>query len=283
MVTLRLEQLCFAYGSQTVFQGINLALTPQVTAVIGPNAVGKTTLLRCIAGMLKPSGSILLNGRDIRTLDRKARARIIGYLAQGSANSPALTVLEAVLLGRLQTLSWRVSDQDLATALAVLCDLGLSDLAERPLGELSGGQQQLVSIAQVLVQRPQVLIMDEPTISLDLQHQLETLAIIRQMTVQQNLVTVLALHDLDLAARYADQMVILSQGQVYATGRPTEVLTGEMLRTVYGVEATIRLEDGVPQITPLRSVRNVCFAFGDTSSDAQVLTGIAGKEVRPMS
>jgi iron complex transport system ATP-binding protein len=278
LVALRVEHLSFAYGSHSVFDGIDLTLAPMVTAVIGPNAVGKTTLLRCIAGMLKPRGNIAFDGRDIRTLGRKARAGIIGYLAQGSANSPALTVMEAVLLGRLQTLSWRVGDDDLAIALAVLCDLGLSDLAERQLGELSGGQQQMVSIAQVLVQRPKVLIMDEPTINLDLQHQLETLAMIRQMTVRQNLVTVLALHDLDLAARYADQIVVLFQGHVYATGRPASVLTEDMLRTVYGVEATIRLEHGIPRITPLRSVRNVHLVFGDEPSGAETPVVCSGRE-----
>jgi iron complex transport system ATP-binding protein len=246
----------FAYGSQTVFSGLNLNLGPVVTAIVGPNAVGKTTLLKCLAGLLKPEGTIILDGQNIKAMDRKRRVEMIAYLAQTSSNSTSSTVLETVLLGRLHTLSWRVSDADLDIALRLLQDLGLTDLAERPIGELSEGQRRMVSIAQVLVQQPKILVMDEPTVSLDLQHQLEILDLVGRLTVELGLTTVLTLHDLNAAARYADRIVVLFDGGVYATGRPIEVLTPEMLRTVYSVEAAVTAQtDGVPQITPLRSVR----------------------------
>jgi iron complex transport system ATP-binding protein len=257
LVTVELEQLSFAYGSQTVLSGLDLRLEPMVTAIVGPNAVGKTTLLKCLAGLLRPRGAITLNGQSIRTLNRKKRVEMIGYLAQMAPyGATVVTVLETVLLGRLHTLSWRVGDDDLAIAFGVLYDLGLGELAERPIGELSGGQQRMVSIAQVLAQRPKVLLMDEPTISLDLQHQLETLDLIRQLTRERGLTTVLTLHDLNAAARYADRIVVLHEGRVYAVGEAADVLTPEMLRTVYGVKAKVRIEDdGVPQIVPLRPIQ----------------------------
>ncbi|GAK55683.1 Fe(III) dicitrate ABC transporter, ATP-binding protein [Candidatus Vecturithrix granuli] len=132
----------------------------------------------------------------------------------------------------------------------------MAHLALRSIGELSGGQRQMVSIAQVLVQQPQVLLMDEPTNNLDLHHQLEVLALIKAMASTRNLTTVIALHDLNLAARFADEIVALNQGQIYAGGAPAAVLTQEMLRTVYGVHARVTLDsDGLPIITPLHSVR----------------------------
>jgi iron complex transport system ATP-binding protein len=256
-VSLHLEGLAFAYGAEQVLDRIDLQLDPAVTALVGPNAVGKSTLLKCVAGILKPAGCALLDGQDLSTLGRRQRAQLIGYLSQDGPRSVELTVLEAVLLGRYHTLSWRVSDTDLDMALAVLNDLGIADLALRSVRELSGGQQQLVSIAQVLVQQPRVLLMDEPTNSLDLQHQLEIAALIEDMTLARGLVTVLVLHDLNLAARVADRIVVLHKGQVYAHGEPVSVVTPEMLRIVYGVRARVNVDaEGVPLITLLESIRS---------------------------
>ncbi|MCD6553725.1 MAG: ABC transporter ATP-binding protein [Anaerolineae bacterium] len=254
---LCIEGLTFAYSSRTVLEQINLEVNSAITVVIGPNAVGKTTLLKCICGMLKPRGRILLDGRDIGTFTGKEAARIVGYLPQEIYGGTALTVLEAVLLGKLHSLRWRVSDDDLDITLEVLEELGIANLALRSLRELSGGQRQLVSIAQVLVQRPGILLMDEPTSNLDLQHQLEILTLIKRMTRERGLITIIAMHDLNLAARYADNIVVLHQGRVYASGRPASVLTAEVIRAVYGVEARVSVDgDGVPLITPVRSVRD---------------------------
>lgn len=256
-MSLHLEEVTFAYGSEPVLRRIDLQLDLAITALVGPNAVGKSTLLRCVAGVLRPQGRIVLDGQDLAALGKSERARLIGYLAQDGSESVELTVLEAVLLGRLHTLSWRVSDADLDMALAVLRDLGIADLALRPVRELSGGQQQMVSIAQVLVQRPQVLLMDEPTNNLDLQHQLEIMALVEAITSEGGLTTILALHDLNLAARMANRIVVLHKGQVYACGDPVSVLTPEMLRIVYGVRARVNVdEEGLPVITLLDSLRS---------------------------
>lgn len=255
-MSLRLEQLSFAYGSEPVLSRIDLQLDCAITALVGPNAVGKTTLLRCITGALKPQGRIVLNGRDIRTIRRQELSGLVGYLAQEASSSVELTVMEAVLLGRFRTLSWMVSDEDLDVACAVMEDLDILDLALRPMNELSGGQRQMVSIAQVLVQKPQVLLMDEPTTSLDLHHQLEMLSLIRELSVERGLTTILSLHDLNLAARYADRVVVLYEGRVYACGAPASVLTPETLRVVYGVEARSHVDsDGTPVLTLVNSVR----------------------------
>jgi iron complex transport system ATP-binding protein len=252
-----MEGLTFAYGSEPVLSRIDLQLGSAITALVGPNAVGKSTLLRCVAGILKPQGRIVLDGQDLSALGKRQRAQLIGYLAQDGPRSVELTVLEAVLLGRFHTLSWRVSDADLDMALAVLHDLGIANLALRSVRELSGGQQQMVSIAQVLVQRPRVLLMDEPTNSLDLQHQLEIAALIEAMTLEKGLVTILVLHDLNLAARVANTIVVLHKGQVYACGEPVSVVTPEMLRIVYGVRARVNVdEEGLPVITLLDSIRS---------------------------
>jgi iron complex transport system ATP-binding protein len=255
-VSLLVKDLRFAYGSDAVLNGIDLRLEPAVTALIGPNAVGKSTLLKCVAGLLKPQGRIALDGEDLFVLSRRERARRIGYLGQEWGGRVELTVLEAVLLGRLQTLSWRVSDSDLDMALAVLEDLAIADLARRPVNALSGGQKQMVSIAQVMVQRPRVLLLDEPTNSLDLQHQLEMTTVIASVTHQRGLTTLVALHDLNMAARLADTIVVLSEGKVYDAGSPGSVLSSEMLREVYGVEARVRKDEkGPPIIIPERSIR----------------------------
>ena len=254
---LKIEDLRFGYGSTPVLENISMqALPGGITAVIGPNAAGKTTLLKCVAGILKPEGKIMFDGKGINTFGKRDIAQDVCYLPQESYTRAALTVFEAVLLGRLHSLSWRVSDDALALVSDVLEDLEIDDLAQRYLNELSGGQKQMVSIAQSLVREPKVLLMDEPTSSLDLQHQLEVLDLIRDVTVEREITTLIALHDLNMAARYADCFVAMHNKTVYAHGTPASVLTPETVRAIYGVDATVHTGgDGIVQITPIGSVR----------------------------
>lgn len=255
---LCVEGLTFAYGSRVVLDRIHLEAGSEVMVLIGPNAVGKTTFLKCLSGILKPQGRITFGGQDLCALDERARAQIVGYLPQGVLGRAALSVLEAVLLGRLSSLSWRVSDDDLEIALMMLERLGIADLAPRPLSSLSGGQRKMVSIAQVLVQQPTLLLLDEPTSNLDLQHQLEVLALIREMGQQRDVTTLVAMHDLNLAARYADHIVVLHEGQVHAVGKPDVVLTAEVIQAVYSVHARVSMHgDGIPLVMPIRSVREM--------------------------
>jgi iron complex transport system ATP-binding protein len=255
-VKLEAKHLSFRYRVDSVLNDLCIKAEPMVTAVIGPNAAGKSTLLKCLCGILKPEGSILLDGKDLKAYKNGDLLQAVSYLPQDSSSNAALTVFEAVLLGRLNSLSWTVADEDLSLTLDALEKLGIEDLAKAPLNELSGGQKQMVSIAQSIAKKPAVLLMDEPTNSLDLQHQLELFDLIRTITKDTDMTTVVALHDLNLAARYGDRIVLLNHGMVEATGSPESVITEEMIRAVYGVNARVTLDDeGIPQVIPINSIR----------------------------
>jgi len=257
-VKLQIANLKFAYNpSKPVLRDIDMqALPGKITALLGPNAAGKSTLLKCIAGILRPEGRIMLDGRELNSFKKEDITRDTSYLPQDSSSGAVLTVFEVVLLGRLQSLTWRVSKDDLDIVLNILEELSIHELALRLFNELSGGQKQMVSIAQALVRQPRVLLLDEPMSNLDIQHEIEILDLIRDITVQKGITTVITFHDLNLAARYADKMVILKDGKVYAAGEPKTVLTPEMMRSVYGVNSTVRIDNGTIQITPLSSVRS---------------------------
>jgi len=245
---LEVRNLSFSYGQKTVLQDINLDCKPMLTAIIGPNATGKSTLLKCIAGLLKHQGNVILNGEMI---ENSGSARKVSYLPQENGSPIALTVLEAVLLGRHQYLSWRVGQEDLDLAFGILENLGIEEIATRPLNQLSGGQQQMVSIAQSLAREPQVLLMDEPTSSLDLYRQLEIFNLIKEVTRERNIITLVALHDLNLAARYADRLVVMNKGTIYDAGEPDVILTKDMIKAVYGVLAEVYVDgDGLPIVVP---------------------------------
>ncbi|MCC6420925.1 MAG: ABC transporter ATP-binding protein, partial [Gemmataceae bacterium] len=183
--------------------------------------------------------------------------RQVTYLPQEYASTAALTVFEAVLIARQQTASWLVGDEDVAAVAGILNELRLEPLALRYLSELSGGQRQMVAVAQSLARNPRVLLLDEPTSSLDLQRQLELLQLVRSLAAEREMTVFIALHDLNLAARFVDRLVILYQGTAYAEGAPADVLTELMLWQVYGVEARVECDaDRLPRVTPLRSVRD---------------------------
>jgi len=257
-VKLQIERLKFSYNSSgPVLRDIYLeALPGEVTVIIGPNASGKSTLLKCVAGLLKPEGTIRLDGKETSEFKKDETTQWVSYLPQETSFRAVLTVFEAVLLGRIQSLSWRVGKDDLALALMVIEELGIEKLASRFLDELSGGQKQIVSIAQALVRQPRVFLLDEPLSSLDLRHELEILDLLREITVQRRITTVIALHDLNMAARYADKVVILKDGDVCAFGEPEAVLTPQTIEAVYGVNCKVTSDDGVLQITPLSSIRS---------------------------
>jgi len=257
-VKLQIENLKFAYNpASPVLKGIVMEASPgEITALIGPNAVGKSTLLKCIASVVRPQGIIKLDGKEISSLKKDDVSKWVSYLPQELSSRAILTVFEAVLIGRLKTLSWRVSDNDLNTVLRVLEDLGIEDLAPRFLNELSGGQKQMVSIAQALVSEPKILLLDEPVSNLDLRHELEILELITDITRERNITTVIAIHALSLAARYADKLVVLKEGAVYASGRLELVLTTEMVREVYGVNVRIITDEGISQVIPIGSAKN---------------------------
>jgi iron complex transport system ATP-binding protein len=255
-VKLDVIDLSFAYDSNPVLQDINISADQRITAILGPNGAGKSTLLTCIAGMRKPQGQVYLDNTDVSQISKDEFSRSISYLPQEAPSRMVITVLEAVLLGRLHSLRWKVADEDIQMAYDTLTDLGVDHLAERSLNELSGGQRQMISIAQAIVKEPKVLLMDEPTNSLDLQHQLVLFDLIREIADEQKITSLVALHDLNLAARYADNVIVLNNGKVVEGGSPEEVLTCEMIESVYGVHACVNTDnEGFVHITPICSVK----------------------------
>lgn len=254
---IKVNDLSFCYDDRDVLKNINLeALPGTITALIGPNAAGKTTLLRCLAGILKPEGRIYLDKKEIRDYRKREINRLVSYLPQENSPHATLRVYETVLLGRLYSLSWRLSEDELSIAFEIMRELNIENLASQYLAELSGGQRQMVFIAQALVKKPKVLLLDEPTTSLDLQHQLEVLEQVRNITLQQKITTFMAIHDLNLAARYADRFLVLKEGGVYNFGRPVDVISEGMVQDIYGVHASIFIDGhGIPQVIPECSIR----------------------------
>jgi iron complex transport system ATP-binding protein len=258
MVALAVEGLRFAYGPTRILDDIRIPELPSgaITALVGPNAAGKTTLLKCLAGLLRSHGQVLLDGRDMTRMRRDEVTRRVSYLPQEVPVHAVLTAFEATLLAKQHSFSWRVGESDLALVERTLRDLDIEHLAMRYLNELSGGQRQLVSIAQALIRRAEVLLLDEPTSNLDLQRQLEVLALVRRVAEERGMTTVITMHDLNLASRFAAHVIVLHGGRVYAAGTPEAVLTPAMLRDVYGVHASVHPDaGGVPQVNAIASLR----------------------------
>ena len=220
-----------------------------MTALVGPNGCGKTTLLKAIAGTVA-------HGGRIRFGDAAQRPReVIGFMPQDLGARAALTVFEVVLLGRLSRLGVTVSEGDLAAASRALADVGVDHLAERWIGDLSGGQRQLVYFAQVLARDPQVLLLDEPTSALDMRNQLLLLSLIAEHGRARRLTTVVTLHDLNAALRFADRIAVLHGGRIHRHGAAAATIDEGVLSEVWSIEASItRGADGHPSIVPLRGL-----------------------------
>ncbi|RCS41318.1 ABC transporter ATP-binding protein [Bremerella cremea] len=255
---LKAKQLSFRYGTHPILQDIDFQATPGITALIGPNAAGKSTLLKCLCGVLRPEGEVELDGKSIASWTHQQVTAQISYLPQAFAPQAALTVFETVLLGRLPHLRWKVAPEDLQIVEQALGELELSMLAERRLNQLSGGQVQAVAICQALVRHPKVLLMDEPTSNLDLRRQFDVIQYIQASTQRDRIATVVALHDLNLAARFADQVYVLHQGQLHSHGKPKDVLTPKMIAQVYGVEARVVEDEGELLINFLGPTNSHC-------------------------
>ena len=247
---LRAEAVSVRYGARPAVQGVNLDAYPgEVLAVLGANGSGKSSLLRALAGVQAHSGRIAWDGTS-------APAGSIGYMPQDTGARVALTAFEVVLLGRMRSLSFRPGPADLRAAEAAMREIGVADLAGRRIGELSGGQRQMVLLAQVLAGDPRVLLLDEPTGALDIAHQLHVLDLLRTATRARGLTTVAVLHDLNAAARFADRVAVMHAGRLVGTGLPGDVLCPAMLEPAFAVRVAIdRGSDGHPVVLPLRAIR----------------------------
>jgi iron complex transport system ATP-binding protein len=241
MITL--DSVTLSYGARTVLSEVSMSVMPgELLALIGPNGVGKSTLIRATSGVLAPArGTIAHDGREIHRLKPEERARRIAVVPQASRLPEAFTVLDTVLMGRTAYLGWlgHETDRDRDAALEAMRRTGIEASGERRIGELSSGEQQLVLIARALAQAAPALLMDEPTAHLDLKHQAGIMELTCDLARRDKLAVAAALHDLNLAAQFADRVALLSGGRLHALGPPREVLTAERLSEVYGVSVRI--------------------------------------------
>ncbi len=253
------EELVLGYPTGgPVIDGESVSIPEnRVTALVGPNGSGKSTLLQGLANQLDPdSGVVTLDGREIQSLGTKELARKLGLLSQESSLPASLTVESLAMHGRYPHRGAFDSptEDDEAAVERALSLAGVDHLRERTLGSLSGGQKQLAWIAMALAQDTEVLLLDEPTTFLDLHHQLEVMEIVETLRAESDVTVVLVLHDLDQAARHAEHMLALVDGEIYARGPPSEVISEELLRDVFGVSATVEQGERGPHITPHRAV-----------------------------
>jgi iron complex transport system ATP-binding protein len=253
-VILEAHGLVTGYRGADVLRGVDLAVgAGEDVALIGPNGSGKTTLLRALIGRLRPrAGTALLDGQPVHELPERARASRVAMVPQTFATPFAFTSREVVALGRTPYvgLFGRLSAQDRGAIDRALNETETIELADRPFAELSGGERQRVILSMALAQEPAVLLLDEPTMHLDLAHQLRIVDRVHQLATSRGLAVLAVLHDVALAAARFPRLVVLDEGRVVADGAPAEVLTASLLRAVFDVRARILWQDGAPSIAP---------------------------------
>ena len=247
---IELKNLGFAYSSTPVLNDITLTLEgAELVSIMGPNGVGKSTLIHCINKILSPtSGTVLLDGEDNADIPLKEMAKKAGYVPYTSTDTFPLTVVDTVLMGRHPHSKWGSLDRDLDAVYDTLELLGISDLAMRPFNELSAGQHQKVMLARGIVQEPEVLLLDEPTSNLDIRHQLDVTELLKTLSRKKNMLVIMICHDINVAAKYSDRIIMMSEGAIYAAGTPDEVMTPDNIRHVYGVESVVIHDLGVPHV-----------------------------------
>ncbi|MBB3036313.1 ABC transporter ATP-binding protein [Hoyosella altamirensis] len=254
---LHADSITLSYGERIIIEDLSLAIpTGGITTIIGPNGCGKSTLLRALGRLLKPrEGSVILDGKLITSMRTKEVARILGMLPQAPIAPEGLTVADLVSRGRHPHQSWlrQWSGDDEQEVSAALELTGIADLADRPINELSGGQRQRVWISMALAQGTDILLLDEPTTYLDLSHAIDVLDLIDQLHDGMGRTVVMVLHDLNLAIRYSDHLVVMKDGQIITQGAPRNVITADLLEEAFGLRATV-IDDpasDAPLIVPI--------------------------------
>ncbi|MEU8799442.1 ABC transporter ATP-binding protein [Spirillospora sp. NPDC048819] len=255
--SLTAEHLTLGYGDRVVVESLDLTVPPgEITVIVGANACGKSTLLRSLSRLLAPrEGRVVLDGRQVHRMPAKELARTLGLLPQSPVAPEGITVLDLVSRGRHphQGIFSRWNAGDDAAVAAALEATRTTGLTDRPVDELSGGQRQRVWIAMALAQQTDLLLLDEPTTFLDASHQIDVLDLLTDLNRTRGTTIVMVLHDLNLAARYADHLIALADGGLHACGTPAEVLTEECVRTVFDLDSRI-IEDpvsGRPLMLPI--------------------------------
>ena len=248
---LGVDGITFRYNSHPVLKNITFQVhTHQITAILGPNGAGKTTLLRCINRILKPeSGTVHIEEQDLARCSSREIARRVAYVAQRS-EPRRISAFDSVLLGRKPHIGWNVSRHDMEMTQATLKRLDLEHLSLRYTDRMSGGEYQKVCIARAVVQEPTVMLLDEPTASLDLKNQLAILRLLRTIVRGHRMCAVITMHDLNTAFRYADNFLFLKQGTIYAAVDRSQI-TGDIIEEVYGVPVAVQWHQDHPVVLPL--------------------------------
>lgn len=249
MATLQIDSLSCAYKGKPVLNCVHAEFSSgRLTAILGRNGAGKTTLIRCIAGLHDYCGKVRLTDKE-KVLDRSH----IAYLPQLEKITSSLTAFETILLGLTKQLTWKVSQEQLQKVSDVIRELKLEALADTPVKSLSGGQKQLVFLAQAFVSEPKILLLDEPTSALDIRHQLVVMDTVAKYCKEKDAIALFVIHDLMLASRYSDSILFLHNGKVHALDRPENVLHSAVIDPIYQIESLIENNSlGLTTLTPIR-------------------------------
>lgn len=248
---LQIRDFNAGYPKRSVIRNLNVPMLPRgkITVLLGPNGSGKSTLLRSLAGLNRAEGQLLLDGHDLMPMPFARRAEQVVYLPQTLPAGVHLHVLESIIVAQRASGGKGKASEGTDSVMALLRQLGIEHLALSYLDQLSGGQKQLVGLAQSLIRKPSLLLLDEPLSALDLNYQFHVMDLVRKETQKRNIVTVVVVHDINIALRHGDRVLMLKDGNLIADGEPEAVITPESLARVYGVRGRIeRCSQGTPQI-----------------------------------
>jgi iron complex transport system ATP-binding protein len=247
---LDIDGVGFSYPSREVLKEISFKASPgEVIGIIGQNGCGKTTLLKCINTTLKNTkGVVSIDGTDVQTLSKKQIAQSIGFVMQTTNTTFPFTVYETILMGRYSRKSAFDSDnteEDTRIVFDAMKDTGVLKFADRDIDELSGGERRRVMIARALVQEPEILLLDEPTLHLDINHQFDLMDLCREIASERGMLVAVVTHDLQLAARYCDRIIVMKDGRIESMGAPEEVVTPDMIGRVFGMRARVEYDEEI--------------------------------------
>ena len=249
-MSIRVDGLSFGYNGRKVLEDISFeGRDDHIVSILGPNGVGKTTLLKCMCNILRAdAGAVSVDGEEINGMARMEVAKRISYVPQRSA-ATRTTVFDSVLIGRRPHMSWSLTKKDMAITRDVIRAVGLGDLAMRNVDEISGGEFQKVQIARAMVQEAKVLVLDEPTSSLDVANQHMVMRLLVDTVRKKRICTIMTMHDINLAAYCSDELMFMKGGRMIARGPPS-IITGDLIREVYGMEVKVINHDGLPLVIP---------------------------------
>ena len=250
MVQISVDNLKFDYPGVSVLHDITFdTAKPELIGILGPNGVGKSTLIHCMNRILTPTGgAVLVDEKSVLEYRLKELAQIMGYVPCSTSEAFPMTVVDTIMVGRHPRSSWHTSDEDFEVVYESIRQMGLEDLAMREFTALSAGQRQKVMLARGLAQEPNVLLLDEPTANLDIKHQYAVTKLMKRIAHEKNMQVVMICHDLNIASKYCERIILMSEGTIFAVGTPQEVITEENVSKVYGIHCKVIDDCGSPHV-----------------------------------